>query len=74
MSPLTSPAWWSAAATRALRTAAQTATGMIGTAAVGILAVDWVGIASVSATAAVASLLTALAGLPEVTAPQADEL
>lgn len=46
---------------------------MIGTAAVGILAVDWVGIASVSAMAAVASLLTALAGLPEVT-EQADDL
>ena len=58
--------WWRAAATRAARTAAQTAAALIGTAAVGLLEVDWVGVASGTALAAVLSLLTSAGGLPEL--------
>ena len=59
-------AWIKAAGIRAIKTFAQTATGMIGGELVGILDVDWVGVLSVAATAAVLSLLTSVAGLPEL--------
>ena len=39
---------------------------MFGGELVGILEVDWVGVLSVAATAAVLSLLTSVAGLPEL--------
>ena len=56
-----------AAAIRALRTFAEGMLGAIGTTVVGITQVDWPGAASVGATAAVISLLIAVAtGLPEV--------
>lgn len=58
--------WIKAAGVRALRTFAQTAVSMVGGNVVGILQVDWVGILSVAATAAVLSILTSVAGLPEV--------
>ena len=59
-------AWFKAAGIRAIKTFAQTATGMIGGELVGILDVDWGGVLSVAATAAVLSLLTSAAGLPEL--------
>lgn len=56
-----------AAAVRALRTFAEGMLGVVGTTAVGITQVDWPGAASVGATAAVISVLIAVAtGLPEV--------
>lgn len=55
-----------AAAVRAVRTVAQTAVGMLSGSAVGVLEADWVAVASVSAMAGIVSLLTSLAGLPEV--------
>ena len=56
-----------AAAIRALRTFAEGMLGVVGTTAVGITQVDWLGAASVGATAAVISVLIAVAtGLPEV--------
>ena len=58
--------WAVAALTRAVKTAAQTAVALIGTGAVGFTDLDWVKIASVSGVAAVVSLLTSVAGLPEV--------
>jgi hypothetical protein len=58
--------WWKAAGIRAIKTAAQTAVALIGTGVVGFTDLDWIRIASVSGVAAVLSLLTSLAGLPEV--------
>ena len=58
--------WIAAAGIRAIKTFAQTAVGMLGGELVGILQVDWLGILSVAATAAVLSLLTSVAGLPEL--------
>ena len=58
--------WIKAAGVRALKTVAQTAVALIGTNAIGITGVDWIGVASGAALAGVVSLLTSLAGIPEV--------
>lgn len=56
-----------AAAIRALRTMAQTAVALIGTNAIGVTEVDWMGVASGAALAGIVSVLTSVAtGLPEV--------
>ena len=57
--------WWKAAGIRAIKTIAQTAVATIGTAAV-MSEVNWVMVASASVLAGILSLLTSLAGLPEV--------
>ena len=59
--------WWKAAGTRAIKTAAQTAVSTIGTTAVVLGDVAWPVVGGASGLAAVLSLLTSLAGLPEVT-------
>lgn len=58
--------WFKAAGIRALKTIAQTAVGMLSGDLIGILEVNWISVLSVSATAGILSLLTSLAGLPEV--------
>lgn len=57
--------WLKAAVTRAVKTIAQTAVATIGTAAV-MGQVDWVMVGSASLLAGVLSLLTSVAGLPEI--------
>ena len=57
--------WWKAAGVRAIKTIAQTAVAMIGTSVV-IAEVDWLMVVSASALAGVLSLLTSIAGLPEI--------
>lgn len=57
--------WWKAAGIRAIKTVAQTAVATIGTAAV-LGGVDWVMVASASALAGILSILTSIAGLPEI--------
>ena len=57
--------WAYSALVRALKTFAQTAVALIGTGVVGFTDLDWVRILSVAGVAAVVSILTSLAGLPE---------
>lgn len=57
--------WFKAAGIRAIKTVAQTAVATIG-AAVAMGDVNWVLVASASALAGVLSLLTSIAGLPEI--------
>ena len=59
--------WFKAALVRALKTVAQTAVATIGTAAV-MNEVNWIMVASASVLAGILSLLTSVAGLPEVEA------
>ena len=58
--------WAVSALTRAVKTGAQTLVALIGTGAVGITELNWLSLLSVTATAVVLSLLTSLAGVPEV--------
>ena len=58
--------WAKAAAVRAIKTVAQTAVGMLTGEMMGIMEADWLAVLSVSAMAGVVSLLTSVAGLPEV--------
>ena len=56
-----------ATAIRAIRTMAQTAVALIGTNAVGVPDVNWVGVVSGAALSGIVSVLTSIAtGLPEV--------
>ncbi len=57
--------WFAAAGIRALKTVAQTAVASIGVTAM-IHEVDWVVVGSTAALAGVLSLLTSIAGLPEL--------
>lgn len=57
--------WLKAAGVRAIKTVAQTAVATIGTAAV-MGEVEWVMVGSAAALSGILSLLTSVAGLPEL--------
>lgn len=57
--------WFKAAGIRAVKTVAQTAIATIGTTAI-MSDVDWLMVGSASLLAGILSLLTSVAGLPEV--------
>ena len=57
--------WWKCAGIRAIKTICQTAVATIGTATV-MEDVNWIMILSASLLAGILSLLTSIAGLPEV--------
>ena len=57
--------WFKAAGVRAIKTVAQTAVATIGTSAV-MGDVNWIMVGSASLLAGILSLLTSVAGLPEV--------
>lgn len=57
--------WWRAAGVRAIKTCAQVAVAAIGASAV-LSDVNWITVVSTAVLAGVLSLLTSVAGLPEV--------
>lgn len=57
--------WWYAAGIRALKTVCQTAIATIGTAML-MTEVNWAAVISASVLAGILSILTSMAGLPEV--------
>lgn len=60
------PSWLKAAGIRVVKTGAQTLITLIGTDMVSIIQLDWPQMLAVTATTMVLSLLTSIAGLPEV--------
>lgn len=64
--------WIKATGIRAIKTVAQAAIATIGTSAV-LSEVDWVMVVSASVLAGILSLLTSLAGLPELEEPKTQE-
>lgn len=64
--------WWHAATIRALKTMAQCAVAMLPAAAT-ISAVDWQTVVGTAALSGVVSLLTSIAGLPEVQADNSED-
>lgn len=65
MNNLFSKQWWKASLMRCIRTIAQTAIATIGAAAV-LSDVNWLMVISASILAGLLSILTSIAGLPEV--------
>lgn len=57
--------WFKAAGVRAIKTMAQSAIAMIGTAVV-LDEVNWIAVISATVLAGILSMLTSVAGLPEV--------
>ena len=58
--------WFKAAGIRSVKTVAETALAVIGTNAVGITDVDWLGLLSACLLSGIITLLTCIKGLPEI--------
>lgn len=58
--------WFKAAAVRAVKTMAQSALAVLGSGMIGVLDVDWLNLISITIMAGVCSVLSSIAGLPEV--------
>lgn len=65
MKKIFTTSWLKASCVRALKTVAQTAAALVGVGTV-MSDIDWVMVASASALAGLLSILTSVAGLPEV--------
>lgn len=65
--------WFKAAGMRAIKTMAQSALAVIGTGTIGLMQVDWVNLVSITLMAGLCSMLTSVAGLPEVEEDQETE-
>lgn len=61
-----SKAWFKAAGIRALKTFCQGLVTLIGSDMINIIDLDWMKMIGICSTMAVVSLLTSIAGLPEV--------
>ena len=66
LSPEATGLWLQKAGIRALKTFAQTAVSLITVGNI-VTELDWVSIIGISATSAIVSILTSIAGIPEVT-------
>ncbi len=64
--------WWRAAGIRALKTVCQTAVSML-TVGQAFIEINWLNVLSVSGVAGIISLLTSVAGLPEVEGGEEDD-
>ena len=58
--------WLKAAGIRTVKTMAETAIALIGTNAIGITDVDWLGVGSACLLSGVLTVLTCIKGLPEL--------
>lgn len=65
MKTLRNKKWWAAAGTRAIKTMAQTAVATIGASTM-ITEINWAIVASATVVSGLLSMLTSIAGLPEV--------
>ena len=66
--------WLKAAGIRAVKTMAQSALAVLGSGMVGVLDVDWMNLVSITIMAGMCSVLTSIAGLPEVKEEVPDEV
>ncbi|WP_288341968.1 holin [uncultured Dubosiella sp.] len=66
MKNLRSWEWWDRATVRAIKTAAQAILAVLGTGLIGIMEVDWLNLMSIALGSAFFSIVTSMAGLPEV--------
>ena len=59
--------WAKATMIRTIKTMAETAIALIGTNAVGVTEIDWLGVGSAALLSGIVTILTCIKGLPEVT-------